>query len=108
MKRDPSVMIYGLITNILVMAVFYYGLYQEYSWNEYDGGHEVIFPKFHNALLISSGILLTLMIPFYILSIVLNPGYIKPKYDFIKLVEKALDYDEHLDNFCSYCETIKT
>ena len=101
-------MIYGLITNILVMAVFYWGLYQEYTEDEDDHGHDVLFPKFHNALLISSGILLTLMIPFYILSIILNPGYIKPKYDFIKLVEKAMVYGEHLDNFCSYCEIIKT
>ena len=53
-------------------------------------------------------ILLTLTLPNYILSIALDPGYIQPKYDFIAMVETALDYGQHLDNFCSYCEIIKT
>jgi DHHC palmitoyltransferase len=37
-----------------------------------------------------------------------NPGYIEKKYDYIKLVDKSLEFQISLDNFCSYDEVMKT
>ena len=101
-------MLYGLITNIIVMGLYYWGLYAESLDDAGDHDHDKIFPRLHGIFWISSLIILTLTLPSYILSITLDPGYIKPKYDFTDMVEKALDYGQHLDNFCSYCEVIKT
>ena len=108
MSKDPSVMIYGLCTNIIVMGLYYWGLYSESLDDAGDNEHDKIFPRLHGILWISSVILLSLTLPIYILTIALNPGQIAPKYNFVMLVEKALDYGQHLDNFCSYCEVIKT
>lgn len=91
-KRNPSIMIYGLITNLIVMTLYYWGLYQESQDDAGDHEHDVIFPAVHGILWLSSVLLLTLTLPIYMLSIVLNPGRIKSKFDFIMLVEKALDY----------------
>lgn len=52
--------------------------------------------------------LLFISVPLFILTSSLNPGYMRPFYDFIKLVEIALEIGLHLDNFCSYCEIIKS
>ena len=91
MSRDPSVMIYGLCTNLIVMGLYYWGLYRESLDDIGDHEHDKIFPRVHGILWISSLIVLTLTLPIYILSISLNPGYIAPKYDFVMMVEKALD-----------------
>ena len=42
------------------------------------------------------------------LTVTVNPGYLTPSFDFIKLIETAFDIGLHLDNFCSYCEVIKS
>merc|ERR1712051_257064 len=52
--------------------------------------------------------LLAACLPLFVASICLNPGYITHFYEFTKLVEVALDIGLHLDNFCSYCEIIKS
>lgn len=44
----------------------------------------------------------------FMLSILVEPGYIKPKYDFIWLVDQFLDQNIHLDNLCVFDEIIKS
>ena len=56
----------------------------------------------------SSLALLAICLPLYILSVMKQPGFITPVYDFAKVVENAIDIDLHLDNLCTYCETIKS
>ena len=51
---------------------------------------------------------LAISVPCYLLSVCLEPGYLKPKYDFIKLIDLAFDIHLHLENFCSYCEVINS
>ena len=53
-------------------------------------------------------VLLLICLPLFILSVNLEPGYLKPVYDYSKLVENSLDLGLHLDNLCSYCEVIKS
>ena len=101
-------MLYGLITNILVMAIYYWALWTEAKDEAEDPDHTKILPRVHGFFWVSSVILLTLTIPNYMLSILLDPGFMEPKYDYIALVETAFAYGQHLDNFCSYCETMKT
>ena len=101
-------MLYGLVTNLLVMAIYSWGLWRESKADEQDEEHDKLLPKVHGLFWISSVILLALTLPCYILSIALDPGYIERKYDYIALIETALEYGQHLDNFCSYCEIIKT
>ena len=108
MKKEPSIMLYGLVTNLLVMAIYSWGLWRESKADEQDEEHDKLLPKVHGLFWISSVILLALTLPCYILSIALDPGYIERKYDYIALIETALEYGQHLDNFCSYCEIIKT
>jgi len=37
-----------------------------------------------------------------------EPGYLKPKFDFVWLVDKFLDNNIHLDNLCVFDEVIKS
>lgn len=47
-------------------------------------------------------------LPAFLLAALLQPGYIKPQFDFINLVDKLLDEGLHLDNLCVYDEVIKS
>ncbi len=38
----------------------------------------------------------------------MEPGYLKPKYDFIWLVDNLLDQNIHLDNLCVFDEVIRS
>ena len=62
----------------------------------------------HHINWVAGLVLLGLCLPLFILSVTLSPGYLMPVYDYTKLVEIALDIGLHLDNFCSYCEVIKS
>jgi len=42
------------------------------------------------------------------MAVLREPGNLKPKYDYIKLIDLAFDINLHLDNFCSYCCVIKS
>mmetsp|Transcript_55157 Transcript_55157/g.75839 ORF Transcript_55157/g.75839 Transcript_55157/m.75839 type:complete len:136 (+) Transcript_55157:214-621(+) len=45
---------------------------------------------------------------FHLISACSNPGYQEKKFEYVWLIDKALDYGLHLDNFCVYCEVIKS
>lgn len=46
------------------------------------------------------------MIPFYLLALFINPGFLEKKFDYMELIDKALEYEIPLDNFCSYDEVM--
>ena len=62
----------------------------------------------HVILWITGLALFAICLPLFIASVVLQPGYLTPVYDYTKLVEIALDIGLHLENFCSHCEVIKS
>jgi len=39
---------------------------------------------------------------FFSLSYGMNPGYLEQRYDYVSLIDKALENGLHLENFCSY------
>ena len=49
-----------------------------------------------------------LLIPTYVISATIDPGYITKKFDFIGLTEEFLDNNLDLVNLCTYDEVIKT
>ena len=53
-------------------------------------------------------LIFALMIPLFLASVLMDPGYLKPRYDFRCLVELALDLGLHLDSLCCHCEVIKS
>ena len=44
----------------------------------------------------------------FLSSIYVKPGYLKPHYEFIWLVDNFLETNIHLDNLCIFCQVIKS
>ena len=103
MKRSPLTMIFGIIFNAGATAIYYIWLREKVH-----GTKQVLLDPLHVALYWMSIILLLICIPLFVLSVSLEPGYLRPTYDFNKVVESALEIGLHLDNLCSYCEVIKS
>ena len=53
MKRDPSIMIYGVIANIIVMVLYYWGLYTEAVDDDDDEEHDLLYPTEHGFLFLT-------------------------------------------------------
>ena len=103
MSRSPLTMIFGIVFNMTSTAIYYVWL------NERDHGtKDVLMNDLHWILWVTGLVLLALCLPLYITSVAMQPGYLTPVYDYTKLVEIALDIGLHLENFCSYCEVIKS
>lgn len=81
-----------------------------YIWlnEKRHGGDEILMEEMHVILYWTSIALLFINVPLFILTSSLDPGYLKPFYDFTILAETALEIGLHLDNLCSYCEVIKS
>ena len=105
MSRSPWTMIFGIIFNLITTSVYYLWFYRKVNCNEDDG---LMTNLSHMIVCWTSLALLAACIPLFFFSAWLNPGYIASHYEFTKLVEVALDIGLHLDNFCSYCEIIKS
>ena len=105
MSRSPMTLIFGIIFNMTATAIYYYWL-NEKTHSAKPG--EVFMSRMHFMNYYAGLVLLAICLPLFILSISLQPGYLTPVYDYTKLVEIALDIGLHLDNFCSYCEVIKS
>jgi hypothetical protein len=50
----------------------------------------------------SSICLLPLIVPCYIVSVFMNPGFLEKKYSYTSIIDKALENSIPLENFCSY------
>ena len=62
----------------------------------------------HKTMFYFSLILLIIAIPSFILSVALEPGYLRKKFDFIDLVDEMIESERDLWNLCTYCELIKS
>lgn len=106
MERSPWTMIFGISFNLTATSVYYYWLRESTHGPDHDG--PIFLDSMHVALWWMGIGLLLVCIPLFIVTVSLEPGYLRPIYDFNKLVEVALDIGLHLDNLCSYCEVIKS
>jgi hypothetical protein len=51
---------------------------------------------------------LAIVVPTFILSAAIEPGFLRKKYDFVDLVEEMIESERDLWNLCTYCELIKS
>ena len=103
MTRSPVTLIFGVTFNLTSTAIYYIWLREREH-----GTPSVLLESLHYVFYWASLVLLLISLPLFVLSVALEPGYIKPEYEYGKLVEVALDIGLHLDNFCSYCKVIKS
>ena len=105
MHRSPMTMIFGIVFNMIATAVYYIWL----SENAHGSGSNWV--MWHDWHIVGNYLGLALFLinlPLFVAAVMLEPGYLVPVYDFTRLVEVALEIGLHLDNFCSYCEVIKS
>ena len=90
----------GLVQFTLICFIFYYILQINY--------HPLFFPTMHTTLYLCSKVLITLLVPVYLLSICLQPGTVTKQFDFLMLANKLVTKGYHLENLCVYDEVLKT
>lgn len=73
----------------------------------WDGRRNLV-PWLHDALYLTSEVLIALILPAYLLAVCMEPGKLQRKYDFIWLVDDLLAKGLHLDNLCVYDEVLKS
>ena len=96
-------MIFGVSFNMMTILIYYIWLNeQQHSMDK------IVLEEMHTVLMVIAFILLFVCMPLFIATVTMEPGYLKPHYDFTKVVDIALEIGLHLDNFCSYCEVIKS
>jgi len=103
MEKSYWTLIFGVCFNLATTMIYYIWLREKEH-----GTTEILYDKAHILLYWLSIGLLLVCLPMFILTCSLQPGFIKPVYDYTSLIESALDIGLHLDNFCSYCEVIKS
>ena len=103
MHRSPWTLIFGVCFNLTTMLIYYIFISEKTH-----GTEDILLDKIHQVCWWTSIPILMVCIPLFIMTVAMEPGYLKPFYDYIKLVEVALEIGLHLDNFCSYCEVIKS
>ena len=99
-ERSSLILLGGLILNLAVIIAYYEGLLKHLFSNG-SGPIQKI------GILISIITFIISLISFA-LSILVQPGYLKPQYEFIWLVDSFLEQNIHLDNLCVFDEVIKT
>ena len=98
MKRSPWTLIFGVCFNLTTLIIYFIFI------NEKNHGEKkILLDETHIVLWWTSVGLLLICIPMFILTVMLEPGYLRPFYSFARVVEVALEIGLHLDNLCSYC-----
>ena len=82
-------------------AIYIFGLIN-INQDENDSKAVPILQQLHVCLFWTSICLLPFIIPPYILSVFMNPGKIEKKYSYVSIIDKALENQIPLENFCSY------
>ena len=95
-RKSPIILIVGVLVNLVVAYLFYYTL--RIFWID-----PTIAPFFHVIFTWGSAICFILLIPSFVMSAVMDPGYLQKKYDFIGLVQEFLTKERDLMNLCTYC-----
>lgn len=98
--RDPTVLITAVILNTLIAFCTYKGLEEI----KHSSVH-IPAAKLEAFTAISCLLIATVT---FIVTAVIDPGVITPKFDFIPLVNEFLDLGIHVDQLCVFCEVIKT
>ena len=96
-------LITSVLLNLTICYLFYYGL----NMFRIDPLPD-FFPKSHYVLLWGSVVSFSILIPTYVISAAIDPGYLKKQFDFINLAEEFLDNNLDIVNLCTYDEIIKT
>ena len=52
--------------------------------------------------------MLPFILPTYVVSVFMNPGFLEKKFAYTSIIDKALENQIPLENFCSYDEVMKT
>ena len=75
-----------------MLAAFYFSCFQHYSE----------LPKYERTGIGFACFFFVVSLVTFTLSIHMPPGYLEPKYDFVKLVDDFLEQNVHLDNLCVF------
>jgi hypothetical protein len=103
MERSYLTMALGVTFNLISILIYFFWLREKH----YPEAKRYL-QDLHEILWWASIVSLLAAAPLFLLTIILGPGHLKPFYDFTTLVEVAFEIGLHLDNFCSYCEVIKS
>lgn len=90
-----------MLLNVFIFVDFY-GVF------EIIADESTLRPVLHKTIFYFSVIFLSIAIPSFILSVALEPGYLRKKFDFIDLVDEMIERERDLWNLCTYCELIKS
>jgi len=97
-QRTSVIFTVAVLLNLAVCIIFYHKIAEKPTF----------LPNLHFGLIWSSLMCFVIALPTFMLAALLDPGYIKSKYNFIELVDKLLDEGLHLDNLCVYDEIIRS
>ena len=97
-ERSPTMIIGCLILNAVIIVAFYLSCLQNLKERDTE---ELI------GISVACFFFVTSFVTF-MSSIFVQPGYMKPSYDVIWLVDNFLETNVHLDNLCIFCEVIKS
>ena len=99
--------IFGFIVNVFLFFLYFHGI-RELNHDQHVFEWGIWLPVVHFILKWLSAILVLAMIPPYMAALFMEPGYLEKKFDYILLIDKALESSVSLDNFCSYDEVMRT
>jgi hypothetical protein len=97
-NRTSAVFIGAAFLNVVICYLFYGPINEKPS----------MLPHLHFGLVWSSMLSFIIALPTFLMAALIQPGYIKPKFNFLQLVDKLLEEGLHLDNLCVYDEVIKS
>lgn len=95
-------LLFGVVINIVVAYLFYFEL-------DVLNRSEVTFLKhLHYVFVYTSIFCFALIVPTFVVSVSINPGYLEQKFEFTQMVEEFIKYERDLMNLCTYCRLIKS
>ena len=100
-RKNPAILILGVVVNFVVAYLFYYTL--KVFWITPNFA-----PFFHKFFTYGSAVCFLILVPSFVMSIVMDPGYLRKTYDYIDLVQDFLHQERDLMNLCTYCQLIKS
>lgn len=104
MERSYWTMIFGIVFTGVSTTIYFKFINEKYHHADYG----ILLKPLHVALWWMAVVLLFISVPLFVLTVTINPGHLKPFYDYTKLIEVAFDIGLHLENFCTHCEVIKS
>lgn len=100
-KKSAWILLLGVAGNLAIAYLFYYTLKIMFI-------NPTLYPKLHDVLVWASIGLFLLLLPSFLFSAAMEPGFLLKKFDYIELVSEFIDKEKDLMNLCTYCEVIKS